>query len=146
MGKSSFLVQGLQTLQILAAHHWHSEEMHHDLGSKPSNSVGCPAFEFQFSDLLAHIHILKCSNDSLANASAKSVSKTPPSIDWCLQNENLLWFSWGVLFAGFAYSCVCNAREEAMLSVLKVPVFWCLSLYWPVLVLEREIKIGLWQN
>ena len=24
--------------------------------------------------------------------------------------------------------------------------FWCFSLYWPVLLFEREIKIGLWQN
>ena len=140
MGKLWFLEQGFQTLQILAAHHWHSEEMHHDLGSKPSNSVCCPSFVFQFSDLLAHIHILKCSNDSLANTSAKSGSKTRQGLDWCLHNS--FRFSWRVSFAGFAYSCVCNAWQEAMLSVLREPVFWYFSSYWPVLLFEREIKIG----
>ena len=117
MGKLWFLEQGFQTLQILAADHWHSEEMHHDLGSKPSNSVCCPSFVFQFSDLLAHIHILKCSNDSLANTSAKSGSKTRQGLDWCLHNS--FRFSWEVSVAGFAYSCVCNAWQEAMLSVLR---------------------------
>ena len=107
MGKFWFLERGFQTLQILAAHHWHSEEMHHGLGSKLSNSVGCPACGFQFSDLLAHVHILKCSNDSLANASAKSGSKTLPTIGWCLQDS--FWFSWRELLAGFGYSCLINA-------------------------------------
>ena len=144
MDKLWFLEQGFQTLHILAPVHWHSEEMHHDLGSKTSNSICCPSFVFQFSDLLAHIHILTCTNDSLANASAKSSSKTRQGLDWCLHNS--FRFSWGVSFAGFAYSCVCNAWQEAMLSVLREPVFWCFSLCWPVLFFEREIKIGLRQN
>ena len=94
--------------------------------------------------ICVHMYILTCSNDRLANASAKSGSKTWPSIDSCLHNS--FRFSWGVSFAGFAYSCVCNAWQEDMLSVLREPVVWCFSLCWPVLFFEREIKIGLRQN
>ena len=38
--------------------------------------------------------------------------------------------------------CMCRGHAQCA----QRTCFWCFSLYWPVLVLEREIKIGLRQN